>query len=55
MIGKFSRVRMSEDKVRTKGSCWSMGKIYGLRELIGVSTAGPREDEVLQTPCQVTP
>jgi hypothetical protein len=34
-------VRMSEDKVRTKDSCWSMGTIYDPRELPGVSTAGP--------------
>jgi hypothetical protein len=31
---------MSEDKVRTKDSCWSVGMIYGPRELPGVSTAG---------------
>jgi hypothetical protein len=30
---------MSEDKVRTKDSCWSVGTIYDLRELPGVSTA----------------
>jgi hypothetical protein len=39
--GKFSRVRMSEDKVRTKDLCWSVGTIYDPRELPGVSTAGP--------------
>jgi hypothetical protein len=33
---------MSEDKVRTKDSCWSVGTIYDSRELPGVSTAGPR-------------
>jgi hypothetical protein len=33
-------VRMSEDKVRTKDSCWSMRMIYDSRELSGVSTAG---------------
>jgi hypothetical protein len=32
---------MSEDKVRTKDSCWSMGTIYDHRELPGVSTVGP--------------
>jgi hypothetical protein len=32
---------MSEDKVRTKDSCWSVGTIYDARELPGVSTAGP--------------
>jgi hypothetical protein len=38
--GSFSRVRMSEDKVCTKDSCWSVGIIYDPRELPGVSTAG---------------
>jgi hypothetical protein len=33
--------RMSEDKVRTKDSCWSVGTIYDPRELPGVSTANP--------------
>jgi hypothetical protein len=37
----FSGARMSEDKVRTKDSCWSVGTIYDPRELPGVSTAGP--------------
>ena len=32
---------MSEDKVRTKYSCWYVGTIYDPRELPGVSTAGP--------------
>jgi hypothetical protein len=32
---------MSEDKVRTKDSCWSVETIYDPRELPGVSTAGP--------------
>jgi hypothetical protein len=31
---------MSEDKVRTKDSCWSVGTIYDSRELPGVSTTG---------------
>jgi hypothetical protein len=31
---------MSEDKVRTKVLCWSVGKIYDPRELPGVSTVG---------------
>jgi hypothetical protein len=44
----FSRVRMSEDKVHIKDSCWSMGTIYDPRELPGVSTTGPGLDEVLQ-------
>jgi hypothetical protein len=37
---KFFRVRMSEDKVRIKDSCWSVGTIYDPRELPGVSTVG---------------
>jgi hypothetical protein len=36
----FSRVRMSEDKVCTKYSCWSVETIYDPRELLGVSIAG---------------
>jgi hypothetical protein len=32
---------MSEDKVHTKDSCWSVGTIYDARELPGVSTTGP--------------
>jgi hypothetical protein len=39
--GSFSWVRMSEDKVRTKDLCWSVGTIYDPSELLGVSTAGP--------------
>jgi hypothetical protein len=31
---------MSEDKVRTKDSCWFVGTIYDPRELSGVSTVG---------------
>jgi hypothetical protein len=42
-------VRMSEDKVRTKESCWSMGTIYDLRELPRVNTIGLEVDGVLQT------
>jgi hypothetical protein len=34
-------VRKSEDEVRTKDSCWSVGTIYDPSELPGVSTAGP--------------
>jgi hypothetical protein len=41
-------VRMSEDKVRTKDLCWSVGTIYDPRDLPGVSTVDPRVDEVLQ-------
>jgi hypothetical protein len=33
---------MSEDKLRTKDPCWSVGTIYDTRELPGVSTADPR-------------
>jgi hypothetical protein len=32
---------MSDDKVRTKDSCWSVGTINDPSELLGVSTAGP--------------
>jgi hypothetical protein len=39
---------MSEDKVHTKDTCWSMGTIYDARGLPGVSTAGSVVDEVLQ-------
>jgi hypothetical protein len=37
-----------EDKVHTKGSCWSVGTIYDPRELPGVSTAGLGIGRVLQ-------
>jgi hypothetical protein len=40
---------MSEDKLRTKDSCWSMRTIYDPRELPGVSTVGPGLNGVLQT------
>ena len=52
--GKFSWVRMSEDKVRTKDSCWSVGTIYDPRELPGVSIVGPGVDEVLQVVSELT-
>jgi hypothetical protein len=39
---------MSEDKVCTKDSCWSVGMIYDPRGLPGVSTAGTGVDGVLQ-------
>jgi hypothetical protein len=39
---------MSEDKVRTKDLCWSVGMIYDPRELPAVSTAGLGLDMVLQ-------
>jgi hypothetical protein len=54
-MGSFSRVRMSEDKVRTKDSCWSMGTIYDPSELPGVSAAGPgigRDVTRVYVPCQ---
>jgi hypothetical protein len=38
---------MSEDKVHTKDSCWSVGTIYDPKELPGVSTVGPASDGVL--------
>jgi hypothetical protein len=50
----FSRVRMSEDKVRTEGSCWSVGTIYDPRELPEVSTDGPGVDGVLQVVSEPT-
>jgi hypothetical protein len=42
---------MSDDKVRTKDSCWSVGTTYDPRELAGVSTTGPRVDGVLHNDC----
>jgi hypothetical protein len=45
---------MSEDKVHTKGSCWSVGTIYDARELPGVSTVDPRVDGVLQVVSEPT-
>jgi hypothetical protein len=41
-------VRVSEDKVRTKDSCWSVRIVYDPRGLSGVSTTGTRVDGVLQ-------
>jgi hypothetical protein len=35
-------VRMSEDKVHTKDSCWSVGTIYDSIELLGVSITDPK-------------
>jgi hypothetical protein len=43
----FSRVHMSEDKVRTKDLRWSVGMVYGPRGLPGVSTTGTGLDGVL--------
>jgi hypothetical protein len=39
---------MSEYKVRTKDSYWSVETIYDFRELSGVSTAGAGVDGVFQ-------
>jgi hypothetical protein len=38
--GSFSWVHMSEDKVRRRDSCCSMGTIYDSSELSGVNTVG---------------
>jgi hypothetical protein len=48
-IRKFSQVCMSEDEVRTKDSCRSVGTIYDPRELSWVSTAGLGVDGVLHS------
>jgi hypothetical protein len=45
---------MSEDKVRTKDPCWSVGTIYDPSELAGVSTAGPGFGGVLQVVSEPT-
>jgi hypothetical protein len=42
---------MSDDKVRTKDSCWCVRTTYDPRELVGVSTAGPGVDGVLHNDC----
>jgi hypothetical protein len=47
-------VHMSEDKVRIKDSCWSLGMIYNPRDLPGVSTTGPGVDGVLQMVLELT-
>jgi hypothetical protein len=41
---------MSEDKLRPKYPCWSVETICDLKELLGVSSAGPKVDGVLQDP-----
>jgi hypothetical protein len=38
---------MSEDKVCTKDSCWSVRMIYGPRVLLGVNIVSPGVDGVL--------
>jgi hypothetical protein len=45
---------MSEDKVRTKDMCWSVGTIYDPREQPGVSIVGPGLDGVLQVVSELT-
>jgi hypothetical protein len=45
---------MSEDKVRTKDLCWSVGMIYGPRGLPGVSTVGLGVDGVLHVTFDTT-
>jgi hypothetical protein len=42
-------VHMSEDKVHTKDSCWSVGTIYDPRELLVVSTTSPGVHGVLRS------
>jgi hypothetical protein len=51
---KFSRVRTSENKVRIKDSCWSVGVVYDTRGLLGVSIIGPTVDGVLQMVSELT-
>jgi hypothetical protein len=45
---------MSEDKVRTKDLCWSVGTIYDPSELPGVSTADSGFDGLLQVVSELT-
>jgi hypothetical protein len=45
---------MSEDKLHTKDSSWSVGIIYDPRELPGVSTIGLGVDGVLQVVSELT-
>jgi hypothetical protein len=45
---------MSEHKVRTKDSCWSVGTIYDSRELLGVVPLVHGLDEVLQVVSEPT-
>jgi hypothetical protein len=46
--GHISLSCMSQDKVRTKDSCWSVEVVYGPRGMPRVSIAGLRVDVVLQ-------
>jgi hypothetical protein len=45
---------MSENKLRTKDSCWSVGMVYNPRGLLGVSTTGLGVDGVLQMVSELT-
>jgi hypothetical protein len=45
---------MSEDKVRTKDLCWSMGMVYGPRGLPRVSTVSLGVNGVLQMVSELT-
>jgi hypothetical protein len=45
---------MSEDKVRTKDSCWSVGMVYDPKVLTGVSIADLGMDGVLQIVSKLT-
>jgi hypothetical protein len=47
-------VHISEDKVRIKDLCCSLGTIYDTRELLEVSTAGSGVDRVLQVVLEPT-
>jgi hypothetical protein len=42
------------DKVHTKDSCWTVGTIYDIREVSGVSTVGPGVNGVLQVVSEPT-
>jgi hypothetical protein len=46
--GSFLECALVRTKYAQKTLCWSVGTIYGPRELPGVSTAGSRVDTVLQ-------
>jgi hypothetical protein len=52
--GKFSQVHTSEDKVRIKDSCWTMGIVYGRKGLLGVSLTDLGVDNVLQMVSELT-
>jgi hypothetical protein len=50
----FSLVHMSEDKMCTKDSCWSVEMVYDPRGLPEVSTTGMRVYWVLQMVSELT-